>query len=249
MTTETDITIYRLTDMKVEEVSLVDRAANKRKFLIVKGASNMSQEVKPDGKGGHVTEPTKLKITAAAKSEIEGRVAELTALCASVTKHLVDVEIVADAPVPDVIAKAVTELDAAIAKGLKQFTRDRQAKLLEAMKTLGDVVKEVVSDEPAPEAPAPAAPAAPAITKTDIDAVRDEIRADMGTLVSTVTAAVAKLTDSATAQAAKIETLEKSSRGTSNANTDASATPPAPSGDFTWPIDMNRPDLGKPSKR
>ena len=85
MTTTQAVKIFRLTDMKVEEVSLVDRAANRHKFLIVKGATNMPSEVKPDGKGGHVTEPTKLKITATAKSELEGRIAELNARCARYT--------------------------------------------------------------------------------------------------------------------------------------------------------------------
>lgn len=48
-------TVYRLTDIDTEEVSIVDRAANQRKFLIVKGA-NMAKAgaaVSSDGKGGH----------------------------------------------------------------------------------------------------------------------------------------------------------------------------------------------------
>lgn len=49
---------HRLRDMVVEEVSLVDRAANKRRFLIVKRSDEMAEddrvgaEVKPDGRGG-----------------------------------------------------------------------------------------------------------------------------------------------------------------------------------------------------
>jgi len=44
--------IYELTDMDVEEVSLVDRAANKRQFLVIKRSDQMATEVQPDGKGG-----------------------------------------------------------------------------------------------------------------------------------------------------------------------------------------------------
>lgn len=50
--------VHRLRDMVVEEVSLVDRAANKRRFLIVKRSNEMAgddrvgAEVKPDGRGG-----------------------------------------------------------------------------------------------------------------------------------------------------------------------------------------------------
>ena len=51
-----DDAVYRLTDMVTEEVSLVDRAANKRKFLVVKNdaakGSEMSKALAPDGKGG-----------------------------------------------------------------------------------------------------------------------------------------------------------------------------------------------------
>lgn len=48
--------IYRLTDMEVEEVSLVDRAANKKRFMVVKQEDAMStNEIKPNGKGGFTT--------------------------------------------------------------------------------------------------------------------------------------------------------------------------------------------------
>lgn len=44
--------VHRLKDMLVEEVSLVDRAANKRRFALVKRSSDMSKRVVPDGRGG-----------------------------------------------------------------------------------------------------------------------------------------------------------------------------------------------------
>jgi len=47
--------VHTLTDMDVEEVSMVDRAANKKKFLVIKaakGPKSMSTEVQPNGKGG-----------------------------------------------------------------------------------------------------------------------------------------------------------------------------------------------------
>lgn len=45
--------VNRLHDMLVEEVSLVDAAANKRKFLVVKRNGATLHEVTPDGKGGY----------------------------------------------------------------------------------------------------------------------------------------------------------------------------------------------------
>lgn len=50
----TEPTTYRLTDIDTEEVSVVDRAANRRKFLIVKGADMAKgAAITSDGKGGH----------------------------------------------------------------------------------------------------------------------------------------------------------------------------------------------------
>jgi hypothetical protein len=45
--------VYRLTDIEVEEVSIVDRAANQMKFVLVKSAG---APVLPDGAGGLTTE-------------------------------------------------------------------------------------------------------------------------------------------------------------------------------------------------
>src|SRR4051812_28595030 len=62
--------IYRLTDMEVEEVSMVDRAANKRKFLVVKRDGDpMSTQVQPDGKGGFTSAGSATKAGYAAGDE------------------------------------------------------------------------------------------------------------------------------------------------------------------------------------
>ena len=46
--------VYRLLDMVVEEVSLVDRAANKQRFLIVKRSDDVA---KASDKGGKAAPP------------------------------------------------------------------------------------------------------------------------------------------------------------------------------------------------
>jgi hypothetical protein len=54
--------VHRLTDIDVEEVSIVDRAANARKFIVVKNdgsedtMAKAGAPVKSDGKGGHTVE-------------------------------------------------------------------------------------------------------------------------------------------------------------------------------------------------
>ena len=54
--------IFRLHDMVVQEVSLVDRAANKRQFLVLKredeSMAKVGEELKPDGNGGFTTAKT-----------------------------------------------------------------------------------------------------------------------------------------------------------------------------------------------
>lgn len=51
--------VFRLSDMEVEEVSLVDRAANKKRFITVKREDPMTvnaKEITPNGKGGFTTQ-------------------------------------------------------------------------------------------------------------------------------------------------------------------------------------------------
>jgi hypothetical protein len=53
---DTHAATYRLTDILTKEVSLVDRAANKRVFLVVKRDAGPGQVLEGDGKGGFTTQ-------------------------------------------------------------------------------------------------------------------------------------------------------------------------------------------------
>src|SRR5512143_490249 len=50
--------VHRLRDILVEEVSLVDRAANKRRFLVVKRSSEMADNGKPNSRRKAGEDPT-----------------------------------------------------------------------------------------------------------------------------------------------------------------------------------------------
>lgn len=50
-TDDAEAGVHRLRDIVVEEVSLVDRAANKRRFLLVKRSNEMADDEKPTGAG------------------------------------------------------------------------------------------------------------------------------------------------------------------------------------------------------
>lgn len=62
-------TLHTLSDIRTEEVSLVDHAANRRRLLVVKNEGNMgtkSTEVVGDGKGGHTATTKEDPVTPAA---------------------------------------------------------------------------------------------------------------------------------------------------------------------------------------
>jgi len=55
---DTQAKIYRLTDILTKEVSVVDRGANQRVWLLVKRDDQSGHELREDGKGGFKTEKT-----------------------------------------------------------------------------------------------------------------------------------------------------------------------------------------------
>ena len=65
--------VHRLTDFVVEEVSLVDRAANKRRFLVVKREGGEMSELRSNGRGGFT------RVTKADDDEEEKRAAKAAA--------------------------------------------------------------------------------------------------------------------------------------------------------------------------
>jgi hypothetical protein len=93
---------HRLTDILTKEVSIVDRPANRRPFLLVKNEGGMPQEIKPDGKGGFVTEtpavepavevPAGLTVTKATREALVSTIEKLTALANSTVEGASDAE-------------------------------------------------------------------------------------------------------------------------------------------------------------
>lgn len=82
--------VYELTDMVVQEVSLVDRAANKRRFLTIK-RDNTMKEVKPDGTGNFVVEEQAVNTTDSPAIVLSKQVKDdaLTALTSALEKGMV----------------------------------------------------------------------------------------------------------------------------------------------------------------
>lgn len=119
--------IYRLEDMDVEEVSLVDRAANKKKFLVVKRdgddmtiKKNTTTHLSPDGKGGFTASAAPATTTKAGLEVPPGfkqvagpmlsKVGERLAALADVVDSASEAEVGDDGALPGVPGEFVAEL-------------------------------------------------------------------------------------------------------------------------------------------
>lgn len=241
----------RLTDIIVKEVSLVDRAANKRSFLVTKRDGSMSKmKMVSDGRGGFteveitkseagaaalVVPPTPAVPAAAAapaalspeqvateKAEVVAKLGGMAGRFLLVAKALRD----DDTEIPEtLIEEAAAAFKEIIAK--RRMGKARMDKLESGLATLQDLMAELKGETTdttkAAAAPVAAPPAVPAVP-----AVAAPVETE-------VTKALAELKATTEAQAAEIRKLrETPTRPNSGPSTE---TTPA-TGDFAWPSDM-----------
>lgn len=148
--------VTRLVELEVQEISLVDRPANQRKFLVVKSASGDSPmphgaELTHDGKGGLTAPAAKTDPEPAAKADepaTEAKADDAVAPPAAPTEksalEAIQAEIVA-------LLASVEPVE----KVGRKMAGPRLAKLRELYKAIGDLLAEV-DDEVEKSAPAPA---------------------------------------------------------------------------------------------
>ena len=161
---------FRLTDIETKEVSMVDRAANQTKFLVVKREKKMA--LKADGKGGfvEVTEknegkPEGNKPEASEGSETQVDKGAQVQMLAATAEHLLDIakKIDAGEDLPENFVEQLGSMADNITKAEK--SEDAPAKTGEigkAAQKLGEVIDELrKGNEP------PAATADDSSTKTD----------------------------------------------------------------------------------
>lgn len=157
--------VHRLVDMVVEEVSLVDRAANKHRFLIVKRDEAMAEE---ENKQKVTKESTALTVAVSAldgltravellgqagADKVDSRVAELAAQLRTTTEQMLARLTGAEEPVsetPEEKKKGTEEQEASFAQHIEATKQ--------ALSQLAELANKV--EVPAP-APAPAAEPAP----------------------------------------------------------------------------------------
>ena len=224
----------QLTDLTVEEVSLVDRAATRRTFLIVKNAPPETPAEKPAAMKITASDKAKLvqKLAAArAAMEAVGTVLETAEEAEGVElpKELQDsIEKVGKLFVEQPQTPAVPQQPEVTAKAGKKFSAANEAKLRDAQKLLNELLggaeepKEEEDDEPV------------AAAKADESATLQAI----ASLADTVD----KLVTAAKVQKGRLDQLESSTAGSRQVSkADDVDSPAPPQKEYSWPLDMTQP--------
>ena len=222
--------LTRLTEIEVDEVSLVDAGANNRRLLVVKskeaegtmGTNAGGTEVRLDGKGGatpvNKNEGTPaaapLQLSAARKAALKKSIAEAQALLKSLEAQVEGAKVVEGSEeVPEEVAKnlsgAATLLvdvaPEAVAKaGFKQVTPTRLDTLRAAHQQLGELIGAVQPTAKDPAAAAAPAQAAPAVNEETTKAV-NELGKSMKELQTSVTSTLQTMEKALLAQGEQLK--------------------------------------------
>jgi hypothetical protein len=244
-----DAGVHRLVDMVVEEVSLVDRAANKHRFLVVKRDAPMKAKTDPktdDGANPDAQPPEgakKPKKKPAKKADTAEAIATATGILERLTSA---VEMLGEATGDDadqILIELASELseaaaDIAAAAGVAEDEEEEgtAAKSASVAETVGKVrallgevsamlgkakESEAEAEPPAAEHPAPA---------TD---------AHVSKQLENVASSLRSLTDAVKEQGQRLARVEKGT-GLPNSRTHDERPPPREE-DVGWPLDLNRP--------
>lgn len=251
--------VHRLVDMEVQEVSLVDRAANKRRFLIVKRSEGMGdkgtgepsdnqseQDTEPDADGGETNDDE--------GADTAGAVAVACDALEGLTRAVEQLQ--AGAGRGKVVGDVVQELRAAADLLHEQLGGDAAHKppAVEAAPTRADelvaAVSELVSELRASRkaAKAPVSPDEDDEDAREGDKPKSKTKkADApdapATGLAAVLAELKKIGSNVELQIRRIDRLEKRAGVPSSqpAGERPGRAPPAVSGDVSWPLDLNSP--------
>ena len=245
----TDEGVHRLVDMVVEEVSLVDRAANKHRFLVVKRDAPMKDKTDPKSEQTAEAEtdaPAKPKKKRAKKADTADAIATATAMLERLTSA---VEMLGEATDDDAdqilieLAGELSEAAAELAEAAGVAEDEEEAGKAAKSASVADTVANVrallgevttmletakAADTEVVEPPAPAATADGQVSK-QLEGIATSLR--------TLTGAVKE-------QGQRLARVEKGT-GVPNSRTH-DERPPAREEDVGWPLDLNRP-LGRES--
>ena len=231
--------VHRLIDMVVEEVSLVDRAANKHRFLVVKRDAPMNTPKKPET--DEEQEPPKgKKKPGTRKAQASDVVSTASAVLERLTEAVEALGDASDEEATEVCAQLCEEL--AEAAGALAELAGVEAPEGEATKgvSVGETVakvrdllaqvtsmltKEEAPPEPTASAPPAAAPAPEARVTEQLEAVATSLRT---------------LTDAVREQGQRLGRLEKGV-ALPNSRSAPEVTEKRAEPEVGWPLDLNRP--------
>ena len=225
--------VYRLLDMVVEEVSLVDHAANRRRFLIVKRSDPMGDEnVEKDAEGGETTDP-----------ENDGGATPLDAFDGPAAGEQPSTP--NEAGTVDELEELVAELRAATLQLTEQLKpgspttergveRPTSAALLQTLNEVRDALRALGRTESSKAAPPKRPPA------SDDGANSDEAAPDLRAKLTALATSVRELGAAIKAQQQRLARLEKRAGLPTSEQAGERVTKGADE-DTGWPLDLNRP--------
>lgn len=245
--------VNKLSDITVEEVSIVDRPANRRQFLIIKSAV-----------GAPAEKPAPMQISAKDKATLTRKVQAANAAIEAMQAALDSAEEADGATVPDELTNAMDAVSKLLGKAApkeepkpepkpeakpepkaeddvnkagRKFSAANEQKLRDAQKLIAELLGDGAKADDSPDVPETAATA-----KTETQKAEDKPDATAIALNS-LTDTVATMIRAMKAQKARIDELTTSTPGSRQVNTEKSdedEKPPAEDA-FSWPMDMNRP--------
>lgn len=222
-TTQGPASVHRLVDMVVEEVSLVDRAANKHRFLLVKRDGDTMDDAPQDTAQAEDASKAEDALLASAQQALEAVTALVEALTS--TDGADGVRVV-----------EVAQHLRSLADALEEDEDDEED--VEARAKAGSPTP---PPQPAPPAPAPAPTPTP--TPGSATAPTPTPGPDASGLMESLTKltdAVRALEGSVKEQHQRLGRVEKQ-HGLPNSSAPAERPPKPSTEDVGWPLDLNKP--------
>lgn len=241
---DTEEGVHRLVDMVVEEVSLVDRAANKHRFLVVKRDAPMKDKTDPktdDAAKPEGDAPEKPKKKPAKKADTADAIATATAILERLTSAVEMLGEATDDDADQILIELAGELSEAAAEiaeaaGVAEDEEEAgdAAKSATVAETVGKV-RALLGEVSSMLAKAKAGDTEPPTPKTSAPAGDAQVSKQL----ENVATSLRTLTEAVKEQGQRLARVEKGT-GLPNSRTH-DERPPAREEDVGWPLDLNRP--------
>ncbi len=242
--------VHRLVDMVVEEVSLVDRAANQRRFLVVKRDESMSEPSTPDSTPPMGDVETSAAASGADDAPTDGPLGVAFAALQSLTDAVEMIGGAGEDQSTDRLASLAAELrnvaqqldQAAGGESSDQEDESEEAETATVGQTIAEVRTILASIQAMVANAASATPVTPeAKMETSAPRAAPVTKAQAPSELGNVVSLLRTLTDAVSVNNKRLAKLEKSF-GLPNSNTFPEGPARGREGkDVGWPLDMNKP--------